>query len=280
MTCADVRRVLPEILDGGPEGVFPADFEAHVKSCPACSDLISDLKLISSEARQLAASEEPAPRVWVRIAAELRAEGLIREPAVFDPAREPESAPNRSILFPTSPQRRWSAWWLAPVAVALLAAGSYVVSHRQAPQMARQQAPVTPLTTPAPVTSAATSASASPSAAPAAAPPSAPASALSSAPQRLARKSAKRTDVVASAAKPAVEPEPSAEDQQFLSVVSTRAPSMRATYESQLKAVNAHIREVQAYLERNPGDAEARQHLMDAYQQKALLYQIALDRIQ
>jgi len=86
--------------------------------------------------------------------------------------------------------------------------------------------------------------------------------------------------VVASVAKPAVEPEPSAEDQRFLSVVSTRAPSMRATYESQLRAVNAHIREVQAYLDRNPGDAEARQHLMDAYQQKALLYQIALDRIQ
>ena len=268
MTCAEVRRVLPEILDGGPEGVFPAEFETHVKSCPACSDLISDLKLISSEARQLAANEEPAPRVWVRIAAELRAEGLIREPAVFDPPREPESAPNRSILFPTSPRRRWSAWWLVPVAAALLVAGSYVVSHKHAAQVAKQQAPTTPLTTPAP---AANSASVS---------PSAPASALSSAPQQLARKSAKRTDVVASAAKPAIEPEPSAEDQQFLSVVSTRAPSMRATYESQLKAVNAHIREVQAYLDQNPGDAEARQHLMDAYQQKALLYQIALDRIQ
>jgi hypothetical protein len=275
MTCADVRRVLPEFLDGAPEGVFPADFEAHVKSCPDCSDLISDLKLISSEARQLAASEEPAPRVWVRIAAELRAEGLIHEPS----SREPDSAPHRAVLFPPSPRRRWSAWWLAPVAVALLAAGSYVISHRQAPQMARQQAPATPLTTPvttpAPVTPAATSASA-----PASALSSVPASAPALAPQQLARKSAKPTDVVASAAKPAVEAEPSAEDQRFLSVVSTRAPSMRATYESQLRAVNAHIREVQAYLDRNPGDAEARQHLMDAYQQKALLYQIALDRIQ
>jgi predicted anti-sigma-YlaC factor YlaD len=267
MTCADVRRVLPEFLDGAPEGVFPADFEAHVKSCPDCSDLISDLKLISSEARQLAASEEPAPRVWVRIAAELRAEGLIREP---------DSAPNRPILFAPSPRHRWSAWWLAPVAVALLAAGSYVVSHRQAPQMAKQQAPATPLTAPAPVTPAATSASV-----PASALSSVPTSAPASASQQLAKKkSAKPTDVVASVAKPAVEPEPSAEDQQFLSVVSTRAPSMRATYESQLRAVNAHIWEVQAYLDRNPGDAEARQHLMDAYQQKALLYQIALDRIQ
>ncbi len=271
MTCADVRRVLPEILDGGPEGVFPADFETHIESCPACSDLISDLNLISSEARQLAATEEPAPRVWVRIAAELRAEGLVREPVSL----EPETAPNRAILFPTSPRRRWSVWWLAPVAAALLAAGSYVVSHQQAPQVAKQQAPATPLTIPAPVAPPTTSASV-----PAAVPTSAPASAPASPTQQLARKSAKPKDVVASAAKSAVEPEPSAEDQQFLSVVSTRAPSMRATYESQLKAVNAHIREVQAYLDLNPGDVDARQHLLDAYQQKALLYQIALDRIQ
>jgi len=77
-----------------------------------------------------------------------------------------------------------------------------------------------------------------------------------------------------------VEPEGSAEDQQFLSEVSTRAPSMRATYEGQLNAVNADIRETQAYLDQNPGDTDVRQHLMDAYQRKALLYQIALDRIQ
>ena len=176
MTCADVRRVLPEFLDGAPEGVFPADFETHVKSCPACSDLISDLKLNSSEARQLAASEEPAPRVWVRPATEVRAEGLIRESAAFDPAREPDSAPNRPILFAPSPRRRWSAWWLAPVAVALLAAGSYVVSHRQDPQVARQQTPATPLTAPAPVTPPAISASVSTPAA-------------TSAPQQLAKRS-------------------------------------------------------------------------------------------
>src|SRR5450759_2844061 len=119
MTCADVQRVLPELLDGAPDGAFQTDFDIHVKSCPACSDLVSDLKLISSEARQLAATEEPAPRVWVRIAAELRAEGLIREP---------EST--RPILVPSSPRRRRSVWWLAPVAAALVAASSYLVNHR------------------------------------------------------------------------------------------------------------------------------------------------------
>jgi hypothetical protein len=252
MTCSDVERVLPEFLDGGPDGAFQPGFDTHLKSCPACADLVSDLKLISSEARQLAASEEPAPRVWVRIAAELRAEGVIREPA-----------PSRPILVPTSARRRWSAWWLAPVAAGLLAAGSYVVNHKPAPKVAKQQAPATPVSSPAPApvpeTPAVTAASVS-----------------TPAPQQLARKSAKSTAMVGTA----VEPGPSLEDQQFLSVVSTRAPSMRATYESQLQAVNADIRETQAYVDRNPGDADARQHLMDAYQQKALLFQFALDRIQ
>jgi hypothetical protein len=267
MKCSDVERVLPELLDGAADSAFQTEFETHVKSCPACSELVSDLNLIASEARELAASEEPAPRVWVRIAAELRAEGLIHEP---EPTLEstPISAPVRPILLPTSPQRRWisTAWWLAPVAAALLAAGSYVVSHKPASQVAKQQAPATPVTSPVPVaspvlpeTSAVTTASVP-----------------TPAPQQLAQKSAKPMD----AAGPAVEPAPSAEDQEFLSVVSTRAPSMRATYENQLQAVNADIRESQAYLDRNPGDADARQHLMDAYQQKALLYQIALDRIQ
>jgi hypothetical protein len=262
MTCAEVERGLPEFLDDAPDVAIQRDFEAHLKSCPDCSDLVSDLKLISSEARQLATSEEPAPRVWARIAAELRTEGLIREP---------EST--RPILVPTSPGRRWSAWWLVPVAAALLAASAYVISHKPAPQVARQT-PATPVTSPA-VTS-----------------PETPAAALHSAPtpilQQLPQTSAKPTNNAGSSAGPsaepavasAVEPEPSAEDQQFLSAVSTLAPSTRATYESQLQAVNADIRESQAYLDRNPGDPDARQHLMDAYQQKALLYQIALDRIQ
>ncbi|MFZ0797998.1 MAG: zf-HC2 domain-containing protein [Terriglobales bacterium] len=260
MTCSDVRRALPEILEGAPDTAFATEFKIHVKSCPDCSDLVSDLKLITSEARQLATSEEPSPRVWLGIAAQLRAEGLIRE-AEFAPT----SAARRPILLPTPPRRRWSAWWLAPVAAGLVAAGSYVVSHKPAPQVAMQQAPATPGTAPAPTTTSV-----------AEAPAVTPASVPAPAPRQLAQKAAPPKDI----AKPAVEPAPSAEDQQFLSVVSTRAPSMRATYENQLNAVNADIRETEAYVKRNPGDADARQHLMDAYQQKALLYQIALDRIQ
>lgn len=77
-----------------------------------------------------------------------------------------------------------------------------------------------------------------------------------------------------------ISPPASAEDERFLSEVSERAPSMRSTYQIQLRAVNAEIRETQEYIKRFPADADARQHLLEVYQQKALLYQMALDRIQ
>ncbi len=262
MTCSDVQRVLPDVLDGAPDGALSrlTEFEAHVQSCPDCSDLLSDLKLISSEARQLAESEEPPARVWVRIAAELRAEGLIRD-------SEPQTYPAaRPVLVPAIPRRRRSAFWLAPVAAAVLAASAYVVSHKPVPTVAKQQASTSQVQAqlqPKPAisdvqTDNTQAAPATPSQAVA---PGAPV-------------------IMAHATDRDEEAAPSAEDQQFLSVVSTAVPSMRATYESQLQAVNADIRETQAYVDRNPGDADARQHLMDAYEQKALLYQIALDRIQ
>src|ERR1700720_648175 len=114
MTCSEVQRVLPEFLDDAPDVWIQTDFEAHLKSCPDCSDLVSDLKLISSEARQLATSEEPALRVWARIAADLRAEGLIREPGSTGP-----------LLVPASPGRRWSALWLGAGAAGPRAAGVF-----------------------------------------------------------------------------------------------------------------------------------------------------------
>jgi hypothetical protein len=260
MNCSDFQRVLPELLDRTPDDASQTEFETHLESCADCSDLVSDLGLIASEARQLEATEEPAPRVWLRIAAELRAEGLIR-----DPESTPSFEPSRPVLVPTSP-RRWSALWLAPVAAALLAAGAYVINHKPAPQMAKQNAPTTTATSPAPATSQVAQTP----------PVAAPTTVSTPAPVQMAKKSVKSVDTV----RPDVEPESSADDQQFLSVVSIRAPSMRASYENQLQAVNADIRETQAYVDRNPGDADARQHLMDAYEQKALLYQIALDRIQ
>jgi len=277
MTCSDVQRVLPEVLDGGPNGTLAAEFETHLKSCPDCSDLVSDLKLITSEAEPLEASEEPSPQVWLRIAAQLRAEGLISDRAAREPEWVRASSVPRPILVPTFRRQHWSAWWLAPIAAGLVAAGSYVVNHKPAPQVAEQQAPANPVPTPAPVANPVSKTPDATNSTPLTAP----------APERTARKSVPPSPSASSPSSSkdlpslAAESAPSdAEDQQLLSAVSTRAPSMRATYENQLNAVNADIRETQAYVNRNPGDADARQHLMDDYQQKALLYQIALDRIQ
>jgi len=239
MKCEDVQQVLPEIIDGSQD----TEFQAHLKSCPVCSELVSDLTLIASEARQLAETDEPAPRVWVKIAAELRSEGLIREP---------EAASARPALV-TSAARRWNAWWLIPVAAALVTAGAYFVKSKPAPQVATNPAVVAP-----PTTQQAAKEN------PTANPPATP-------------------QLTAVKKPPVTIPLPKnsdREDQQFLDEVSRSAPMMRAAYENQLHSVNSYIRDAQAYAEQNPGDDDARQHLMDAYDQKSMLYQMALDHVQ
>jgi hypothetical protein len=68
------------------------------------------------------------------------------------------------------------------------------------------------------------------------------------------------------------------EDQQLLEAVGSRAPSMRAAYEANLQSVNAYIRDAEESAQADPNDEEAQQSLMDAYQQRATVYEMALDR--
>lgn len=262
MKCNEVRRVLPEMLEGGQDG----EFLAHVESCPACAELVSDLKLISAAAAGLAEAEEPAPRVWLRIAAELRSEGLIREP---------EFQPAGPVLVPA--KRRWNARWLVPVAAALVAASSYVIYHRPVPPVANPQVVNQQVPNQQPTQTASV-------------PKQAPDASVA---VKSDLKDQKPAEVVAqqkpsSLAPPSEEEQEfsaptatvSLDDQQFLDQVSGRSPAMKATYESQLRAVNSYIRDAQAYLKRNPADEDARRQLMQAYEQKAMLYQMALDNIQ
>jgi len=281
MKCSDVDRILPDIVDGvAIDGSQDFEVQSHLKSCPDCSELVSDLKLIVSESRHLADSEEPSPRVWARIAAELRAEGLIREPEV-------ETA--RPVLIHAS-RRRWNPFWLAPVAAAILAAGAYVLNHKPthsiAPPTAKQTVAQQPQAQVAQQT-----------------PSQQPDTQPSSAKQPAIQTTRQSAQQVAQQKSPALTPEASstqvdqtpaessteeaalsqptaADDNQFLTQVSQRAPTMRATYANQLQAVNNEIRETQAYISRYPADVDARQHLLEVYQQKAMLYQMALERIQ
>lgn len=275
MKCQDLEKLLPELLDGAPDSAFQADFESHLRSCPDCSDFVSDLKLISVQARELEACEEPAPRLWLRIAADLRAEGIIH-----DPVMDAEPAIRRPLLVPAVPRRRWNTRWLVPVAAAILAAGSYTVNHRSTAPTAKLLAPKNTAASPAPVVAAVEK---SPVVSTAPVPVQTPREAAAKTVRDRNKGAGTANDHGAEQNTVASAPNlsaPSLEDRQFLTAVSTLSPSMRITYENQLQAVNADIRETQAYVDRNPGDVDARQHLMDAYQQKELLYQIALDRIQ
>src|SRR4029077_15088695 len=65
---------------------------------------------------------------------------------------------------------------------------------------------------------------------------------------------------------------------QLLEAVGTNAPAMRATYEANLKDVNAFIRDAEDSAKSNPGDEEAQQMLMEAYAQKNMIYEMAMDR--
>lgn len=66
-----------------------------------------------------------------------------------------------------------------------------------------------------------------------------------------------------------------AQDQQVLAEVAQSRPEMRDVYESNLKLVNASIRDARQALQRDPGDSDARAGLLRAYEQKAMVYAMA-----
>lgn len=68
------------------------------------------------------------------------------------------------------------------------------------------------------------------------------------------------------------------DDIQLLETVGSRTPSMRAAYEENLRAVNAYIRDAEQSAHSNPNDEAAQQYLRNAYEQKAMVYEMALDR--
>ena len=70
------------------------------------------------------------------------------------------------------------------------------------------------------------------------------------------------------------------DDRQLLQQVVARRPASAAMYENSLKQVNASIADARRTVEQYPDDADARQSLMRAYQQKAMLYELATRSLQ
>jgi hypothetical protein len=53
---------------------------------------------------------------------------------------------------------------------------------------------------------------------------------------------------------------------------------MKAQYEDNLRRVNEYIQDAKSIVTANPNDEEARRSLMEAYQEKAMLFELAMDR--
>jgi hypothetical protein len=68
------------------------------------------------------------------------------------------------------------------------------------------------------------------------------------------------------------------EDDQLLAAVASRSPAMQAQYASNLQNVNAYIKDAEESAQADPNDEEAQQIVMNAYEQRATVYEMALDR--
>lgn len=70
----------------------------------------------------------------------------------------------------------------------------------------------------------------------------------------------------------------SAEDEDILKTVEARPPAVRASYRRDLDQANAFIRDAEESLKNDPNDVYSQQLVMNAYEQKQVLYDLAVDR--
>jgi hypothetical protein len=210
MNCQQFQEILPYIIESGGN----AEEEGHLRTCPACAELVEDLQYIAQQAKLMLPMYDPSPRVWAGIQDSLHRHELIQE------GRLSLLGHNVTTLPIPSQVRSWTplGWGMALAALAVFAA--ILITYR--PQL-----PQTPT-------------------------------------------SAQNMSV------PPVTFE--SDDQQLISQVGERSPDVRRAYEDSLREVNAYITDAQQAVDRNPGDTGAREHLLDAYQQKEVLYQMATAR--
>jgi hypothetical protein len=70
------------------------------------------------------------------------------------------------------------------------------------------------------------------------------------------------------------------DDDQLLQQMTTSRPAMMSNFRDNLKQVNAAIADARQAVQQNPDDSEARESLIRAYQQKAMLYEMATRSLQ
>jgi hypothetical protein len=67
-------------------------------------------------------------------------------------------------------------------------------------------------------------------------------------------------------------------DEDLMQELAQQAPALQAEYNESLRHVNQYIQDAKDVVAANPNDEEARRSLMEAYQEKSMLFELALDR--
>lgn len=67
-------------------------------------------------------------------------------------------------------------------------------------------------------------------------------------------------------------------DDDLMQEISQQSPALQAEYTDNLQRVNQSIQDAKHSIDADPNDEEAHRSLMEAYQQKAMLFELALDR--
>lgn len=67
-------------------------------------------------------------------------------------------------------------------------------------------------------------------------------------------------------------------DDDLLQEIAQQSPALQEQYADNLRRVNQYIQDAKYTVDADPTDEEARRSLMEAYQEKAMLFELALDR--
>jgi hypothetical protein len=117
MNCKEFQEVLPYIIESGGN----AEEEGHLRTCPACAELVQDLRYIATQAKLLLPMHDPSPRVWTGIEQSLHHQGLIQEDRM--------SPWGHITNFPASP-KSWTPIGLVMATLALGAFSLILVTYR------------------------------------------------------------------------------------------------------------------------------------------------------
>jgi hypothetical protein len=244
MNCVELQASLVEIEDGSS-----AAQQAHLKTCPECSALVADLSLIAASATELREADEPTPQVWRSIEIEVRhinAELSLIAASAGELREADEPSP-----------RVWNS-----IAIALRQEGlihpprsnrSLLPSLSSRWYWTRWMVPAAAIL-------------------------------LLSVGLYLRPRHSAPVQVASNVVQPVV-PEAASDaaiaglnDDDLLQEVSEQTPAMQAQFAESLRHVNEYIQDAKNVVATDPNDEEARRSLMDAYQEKAMLFELAMDR--